>query len=400
MNAAATTAIPGTKYRIESIDILRGLIMLLMAIDHTRDFFQKGNPNPVDLSVTTPILFFTRWITHFCAPLFMFLSGISAHLAGTRRTKAQLSVFLIKRGLWLILLEVVLISLILTLDPGYHFVMLLVFWSIGASMVILGLLIWLPLPVIAVIGAVLLFGHDILDYNFITVPKSGTAGVLWNLFFTARGTIDPIDKTHILGDFYPLLPWTALMLLGYAFGKIYTSSFNADRRKRILLNSGMLLIALFIFLRLFNIYGDPAPWAVQKSTALTIISFFNLSKQPPSLLYVCMTLGPGLLMLVLFERVKNRLTRIFIIYGSVPFFYFVLHLFLIRAINVIVFFAMGYTGKDINAGKGFAFGPDGFGFNLLGVYIVWLVVITALYLPCRWFSKYKKTHSQRWLSYL
>jgi uncharacterized membrane protein len=395
-----TTAIPGTNYRIESIDILRGLIMLIMALDHTRDYIHLNNPNPVDLATTTPILFFTRWITHFCAPLFIFLSGISAHLAGARRTKAQLSAFLIKRGLWLIVVEIVVISFALTLDPGYHFVMLLVFWSIGASMIILGLLIWLPLPVIAVIGAVLLLGHDILDYSFITLPKSGTAGVLWNLFFTARGTIDPIDKTHILGDFYALLPWTALMLLGYTFGTIYTSSFDAGRRKRILLSSGAALIALFIFLRAFNLYGDPAPWAVQKTTALTIISFFNLSKQPPSLLYVCMTLGPGLLMLVLFERVKDGLTRIFIIYGSVPFFYFVIHLYLIRVINIIVFFAMGYTGKDAGIGKGLAFGPKGFGFNLFGVYIVWLVVIATLYLPCRWFSKYKKTHSQWWLSYL
>ncbi len=395
-----TTAIPGTKYRIESIDILRGLIMLIMALDHTRDYFHLNNPNPTDLATTTPILFFTRWITHFCAPLFIFLSGISAHLAGTRRTKAQLSAFLIKRGLWLIVVEIVVISFALTLDPGYHFVMLLVFWSIGASMVILGLLIWLPLPVIALIGAALLLGHDLFDYSFITLPTTGSAGFLWNLFFTARGTIVQLDKTHILGDFYALLPWTALMLLGYAFGAIYTSSFDAGRRKRILLGSGIALIAVFIFLRAFNLYGDPVPWAVQKTTALTVISFFNLSKQPPSLLYVCMTLGPGLLMLVLFERLKNGLTRIFIVYGSVPFFYFVLHLYLIRAINLIVFFAMGYTGRDAGIGKGLAFGPKGFGFNLFGVYIVWLVVIATLYLPCRWFSKYKKTHSQWWLSYL
>lgn len=391
---------PGPKQRITSIDILRGLIMLIMALDHTRDYIHLNNPSPTDLATTTPILFFTRWITHFCAPLFIFLSGISAHLAGTRRTKAQLSAFLIKRGLWLIVMEVVVISFALTLDPGYHFVMLLVFWSIGASMIILGLLIWLPLPVIALIGAILLFGHDILDYSFITLPKSGTAGVLWNLFFTARGIIDPIDKTHILGDFYALLPWTALMLLGYAFGTIYTSSFDADRRKRILMRSGIALIALFIFLRAFNLYGDPAPWAVQKTTALTIISFFNLSKQPPSLLYVCMTLGPGLLMLVLFESVKNRLTRIFIVYGSVPFFYFVLHLYLIRVINIIVFFAMGYTGKDAGIGNGLAFGPRGYGFNLFGVYLVWLVVVATLYFPCRWYSKYKRTHHQWWLSYL
>jgi len=389
---------PGPKQRIESIDILRGLIMLIMAIDHTRDFFHKGGIDPTDLSVTTPFLFFTRWITHFCAPLFVFLSGISAHLAGTRRTKSQLSAFLIKRGLWLVLIEVVVITFALTLDPGYHFIVFQVIWAIGTSMVILGLLVWLPLPAIAAIGVVLFFGHDILDY--IKLPREGAAAFEWKLFFTARGFIFPLDKTHILGDFYAMLPWTGVMLLGYSFGQTYRSSFDALKRKKMLLISGFSLIGLFVILRLFNIYGDPAPWSAQKTTALTIISFFNVSKYPPSLIYLCMTIGPGLLLLILFERVSNRLTRIFVIYGSVPFFYYVLHFYLIRVYNLILFFAMGYTSKDIASGKGFSFVPPTFGFSLLGVYVVWFCVVAALYLPCRWYFKYKRTHHQWWLSYL
>ena len=389
---------PGPKQRIESIDILRGLIMLIMAIDHTRDFFHKGGIDPTDLSVTTPFLFFTRWITHFCAPLFVFLSGISAHLAGTRRTKSQLSVFLIKRGLWLVLIEVVVITFALTLDPGYHFIVFQVIWAIGTSMVILGLLVWLPLPAIAAIGVVLFFGHDILDY--IKLPEKGAAAFEWKLFFTARGFIYPLDKTHILGDFYAMLPWTGVMLLGYSFGQTYRSSFDALKRKKMLLISGFSLIGLFVILRLFNIYGDPAPWSAQKTTALTIISFFNVSKYPPSLIYLCMTIGPGLLLLILFERVSNWLTRIFVIYGSVPFFYYVLHFYLIRVYNLILFFAMGYTSKDIASGKGFSFVPPTFGFSLLGVYVVWFCVVAALYLPCRWYFKYKRTHHQWWLSYL
>jgi len=371
-----------------------------MAIDHTRDFFHKGGINPTDLAVTTPILFFTRWITHFCAALFVFLSGVSAHLAGTRRTKAQLSAFLIKRGLWLVFIEVVVVTFGLTLDVGYHFIVLQVIWAIGASMIILGLLVWLPMPVIATIGALLFFGHDIFDFSFIKLPQAGAAGFLWKLFFTAQASFIQLDKTHVLGIFYAMLPWTGVMLVGYAFGTIYKSSFDAVRRKKILLSSGIVLIALFIFLRSFNLYGDPSPWAVQKTTALTVISFFNVSKYPPSLLYLCMTIGPGLLLLVWFERAKNGLTHIFVIYGTVPFFYYILHFYLIRAVNIIVFFIMGYTSKDIGIGKGLGFGPKGFGFDLFGVYVVWFCVISALYLPCRWYFKYKRTHHQWWLSYL
>ena len=392
------SAIPVTRQRIESIDIVRGLIMLIMAIDHVRDYFHKGGINPTDLAQTTPILFFTRWITHFCAPLFVFLSGVSAQLAGTRRTKSQLSGFLIKRGLWLVFIELVVITFALSLDPGYHFIILQVIWAIGTSMILLGLLVWLPLPVIAAVGVVLVFGHDILDY--VKLPDKGAAAFEWKLFFTAPG-IFPIDKTHILGDFYAMLPWTGVMLLGYTAGTIYKSTFDADKRKKILRITGLALIALFIILRAFNLYGDPAPWSVQKTTTLTIISFFNVSKYPPSLLYLCMTIGPGLLLLSSIENVSNRLTRIFLVYGTVPFFYYVLHFYLIRVYNIIIFYAMGYTGKDIvNPKGGPAFEPLNFGFNLFGVYVVWFCVIAALYLPCRWFSKYRKTHHQWWLSYL
>ena len=389
---------PGPKQRIQSIDILRGLIMLIMAIDHTRDYFHLGGINPTNLAVTTPFLFFTRWITHFCAPLFVFLSGISAHLARTRRTKPELSGFLIKRGLWLVLIEVVVITFALTLDPGYHFIIFQVIWAIGTSMIVLGLLVWLPLPVIAAIGVVLFFGHDILDY--VKIPDKGAASVEWKIFFTAQGSVFPLDKNHFLGAFYAILPWTGVMVLGYTAGVMFRSSFEQVKRKSNLLIAGLVLIGLFIILRAFNIYGDPAPWSAQKSTALTIISFFNVSKYPPSLLYLCMTIGPGLLLLRSFEGVDNWFTRIFIVYGTVPFFYYVLHFYLIRIYNVILFFAMGYTGKDIANPQGFAFVPSTFGFNLFGVYVVWFCVVAALYLPCRWYSKYKRTHKQWWLSYL
>jgi uncharacterized membrane protein len=391
--------IPTTKYRIESIDILRGLIMLIMAIDHTRDFFHAFSPKPTDLLTTTPILFFTRWITHFCAALFVFLSGISINLAGTRRTKKQLSIFLIKRGIWLLVVEFVLITFAITLDPLYHLLIFQVIWVIGVSMIVLGLLIWLPLPVIATIGILLFFGHDAL--NFITLPTTGTSGFLWKFLFTAVALFQPIDSSHSLLMLYALLPWMGVMFTGYVMGQIYHPDFAPAKRQKILFTAGISLIVLFVVLRATNIYGDPSPWAVQRSTALTIVSFFNVSKYPPSLMYLCMTIGPGLIMLATVQKANNAFTRVLATYGNVPFFYYVLHFYLLRLINIILFFAQGYTTKSIVTPKSIMlFRPVEYGLNLFGVYVVWLLVIGILYLPCRWFSKYKQEHRQWWLSYL
>jgi len=392
----STTTIPGTKYRIESIDILRGLIMLIMALDHTRDFFHLHSPNATDLATTTPMLFFTRWITHFCAALFVFLSGISANLAGTRRTKKELSLFLIKRGLWLVVVEFIPITFGFTLDPLFRLLIFQVIWAIGMSMIILGLLIWLPLPANAVIAGLLFFGHDILD--FIKLPTTGAAGFLWKLFFTAFGSFYQLDKTHGILLMYAILPWTGVMLAGYVIGQVYRSSFDAAKRKKILFTSGIVLVVLFIILRTFNIYGDPAPWAGQKTFALSAISFFNVSKYPPSLMYLCMTIGPGLVLLSAAEKIDNRITRVLIVYGNVPFFYYVLHFYVLKAFNIILFYIQGFTAKDITLP--FYFRPAEFGVNLFGVYLVWLLTIATLYLPCRWYSRYKSNHRQWWLSYL
>jgi uncharacterized membrane protein len=391
--------LPARKYRIESIDILRGLIMLIMALDHTRDFFHAFSPRPTDLAATTPILFFTRWITHFCAALFVFLSGVSVNLAGTRRTKKQLSIFLIKRGLWLIAVEFVLLSFAITLDPLYHLLIFQILWVIGVSMIVLGLLIWLPLPVIAVIGGLLFFGHDIL--NFVTLPATGTGGFLWKFLFTAVALFYPIDKTHSLLMLYALLPWMGVMFTGYVMGQVYRPNFDPVKRQKILLIAGSTLVVLFVVLRATNIYGDPSPWAVQRTAALSVISFFNVSKYPPSLMYLCMTIGPGLIMLATVQKANNTFTRLLAIYGNVPFFYYVLHFYLLRVLNVILFFAQGYTTKNIITPKSIMlFRPVEYGLNLFGVYVVWLLVIAILYLPCRWFSRYKQTHREWWLSYL
>jgi uncharacterized membrane protein len=392
---------PSGKQRIQSIDILRGVIMLIMAIDHCRDFFHNTglSADPTDMATTTPILFFTRWITHFCAPTFIFLSGISAYLAGTRRTKSELSVFLIKRGLWLIAVELVVITFAFTFNPLYNTFIFQVIWVIGISMVVLGLLVRAPLAVIGMIGGLIFFGHDILDY--LQLPKAGAGYVLLRIFFTAKGTLLPLNSSHFIFDLYAIIPWTGVMLLGYVFGSLYKSSVGAVQRKKTLLIAGFCLIGLFILLRLPNSYGDPAPWLAQRNWVHTLLSFLNVSKYPPSLLYLCMTLGPAIIVLALTENLQNRLTKIFTVYGNVPFFYYVLHFYLIHIITVILFFASGYsTSQIIDKNSPFLFRPINFGFSLGIVYLLWLFVIVVLYFPCRWYSKYKQTHRQWWLSYI
>ena len=392
------------KYRIASIDLLRGIVMLIMAIDHVRDNFQLGHPDPTDLNTTTPALFFTRWITHFCAPTFVFLSGVSAYLAGTRRTSKGLSGFLIKRGLWLIVVEVVVISFALTLDPLHHVLILQVIWAIGGSMILLGVLVRLraSLAVIGCIGAIIVIGHNIFDG---VSPGDFSQSVIWKLLVAAdgpnRGDFVSLGAGHFMLVVYALLPWTGVMLLGYVFGSLYERSFDAIRRRKVLLYSGLGLLALFFVLRAVNLYGDPAPWSVQKSAALSVLSFLNVTKYPCSLLYVSMTIGVALVVLAITENVASRFASIVIIYGNVPFFYYVCHWYLIQVLHVVLFFVMGYTSSQIiNPHYPFPFCPDGFGFNLPGFYLIWLVVILLLYYPCRWFSNYKKTHQQWWVSYL
>lgn len=388
------------KYRVESIDILRGIIMLVMTLDHCRDFlhFQGPQYNPTNMATTTVLLFFTRWITHYCAPVFVFLSGVSAYLAGLKRTKSELSAFLIKRGLWLILIDMVAITFMFSLNPAFNGIILEVLWAIGGSMVILGLLVRAPLTVIGVLGCVIFFGHNIFD--LMQLPQTGTGSVLLRIFFTAPAVF-PVTANHMILEAYAVVPWTGVMLIGYVFGSLYQSSFNAVRRRKILLVTGLSLIALFVVLRYVNHYGDPAPWSVQRNFAHTLLSFLNTTKYPPSLIYLCMTLGPALVLLSFTEQLKGRLVSFFKVYGNVPFFYFVLHLYFIRLINVILIAASGIDIWHVKSPQApFVFGPVPFGYPLWTVYLIWAFVIAALYFPCRWFANYKRSHSQWWLSYL
>jgi len=385
--------------RILSIDILRGLVMIIMALDHTRDFFhmEAMTGDPLNPDTTTAMLFFTRFITHFCAPTFVFLSGLSAYLSAQNKTPAEASTFLLKRGLWLVVVEIVIISFGLTFNPLYNFVILQVIWAIGFSMVFLALFSRISYRTVLVIGIILVLGHNIFD--LFPAPNDPTGGLILKVFFTASGTVVPLGANHFVGVFYAILPWTGIMFLGYGAGKWFGKDYDPKKRKTNLLNFGAIALILFVGLRIAGIYGDPAPRKEYQDVFKNLLSFFNVSKYPPSLQYTCLTIGVALVLLAISEKFKNKFTKVLSVYGSVPFFYYVIHFYLLHTILVIVFFLSGYTSKDIYSVP-FLFRPTQFGFDLWGVYLIWIVVVLALYYPCKWFKKYKETHSKWWLRYV
>ena len=390
-----------SRKRIESIDILRGLVMVIMALDHARDYFHASG-DPLDLATTTPFLFFTRWITHFCAPIFVFLSGTSVYLQSLRKSKKALQSFLIKRGLWLIFIEVVIITFAWTFNPHYNITVLQVIWAIGISMVLLGLLITLPFNAILTIGLVIVFAHNLLD-----IPESATgfkAGFWWDLLHHGFFARYPIDQNHTLIILYPFVPWTGLMMLGYCSGVFFSEKYSFDYRRRILTLTGIGMLAFFIAIRFTNVYGDPQPWSTQKSTLFTALSFINVNKYPPSLMYTCVTIGVAFLLLALFENIQNGFTRVLRIYGRVPFFYYVLHLYLLHLVSAIFVIAKGHTwaqATTIGNNLPFYFLAADDGYSLLTTYVVWISVVIALFPLCKWFNTYKTNHREKWwLGYL
>ena len=397
-------SITANSKRIESIDILRGIVMVLMALDHVRDYFHltADSDDPLNLVTTTPFLFFTRWITHFCAPVFVFLSGTSIYLQSLRKTKKELSVFLIKRGLWLIFVEVIIISLAWTFNPLYNNIPLQVIWAIGISMVILGLLIKQSFNLIFAIGLAIVCTHNLLDFQ--ENSKDFSAGFFMDLIHSARFTAYNFLPNHRVIIVYPFLPWTGLMMLGYCCGKFFTAKYSSQKRMQILNSIGIGLILFFVVIRYLNVYGDPYPWAVQQSSLYTFFAFIKVHKYPPSLMYVCITIGPALLLLSFLEKIKNGFTNCIQIYGRVAFFYYVLHIYLIHLIAAIFFFAKGHSFHEgMGIGEQFSFyftaANDGYGLGV--VYLVWIVVVILLFPLCKWYNHYKSNHKEKWwLSYL
>jgi len=385
-----------TKQRIHSVDIVRGLIMIVMTLDHSRDFLHIPGPSPLNMQTTTVILFFTRWITHFCAPTFVFLSGVSAFLAGQNRTAGELRRFLLTRGAWLILSDMLLISILFSFDPLYHMIIFEVLSAIGFGMILLALLSKAPAKVIASIALIILFGHNLLSY--IPLPQTGVAGVLNTVFLSALGSVIPIGATRMIVVLYAAIPWSGALLLGYVFGRLYSKDYDSKKRQIILLRAGVSACILFIVLRLINHYGDQAPWSVQRNFVHTMLSFLNASKQPPSLLFFAMTLGPVMILLSFAEKLNNRFTAICRVYGNVPYFYFIIHICLLRVLNLLLITTSGLPFKSNH--DPFVWQAAGFGIPLWAVYLFWILVVGLLYYPCKWYGDYKRSHQKWWLSYI
>ena len=386
------------KKRISSVDLLRGAVMIIMALDHTRDFFHYDAQlnNPLNLTTTTPILFFTRWITHFCAPVFVFLSGTSAYLQSARKSKKELSFFLIKRGLWLILAELTIINFIFSFDIHFSVIALEVIWAIGISMVILGIMVWLPFEIILAIGLLIILGHNALDFY---ERGKTTFGAGYDMLH--RVGFHPLWGKHNLFIFYPFLPWAGLMMLGYCLGKVLRND-NEGYRKKFLVITGLSTILLFIVLRYINVYGDPFPWTKQPTVFRTFLSFINSNKYPPSLFFMSMTIGPALLLLAWWDHVQNAFTKIVSVYGRAPFFYFVVHFFILHLLTTITYFVRGHSYAEGMADQVFTkFVKAGEGFSLTVVYLIWITIVIALYPLCKWYDNYKTKHKEKkWLSYL
>ena len=387
--------------RIESIDLLRGVVMVIMALDHVRDFFHinalAGNI-PTNLDTTTPELFFTRFITHFCAPTFVFLAGTSAFLYGQKKTRQELFKFLLSRGLWLIFVEIAIMSFLWWFDPAYGFINLQVIWAIGISMILLSLIIHLPQKLILLIGLVMVFGHNLLDW--FTMQGQDPLAVLWYLIHQG-GSVT--TNEHFIRIHYPIIPWVGVMALGYVFGTLYRYGFSEIRRGKWLFMLGLGSVALFFVLRLPNLYGDPSPWVEQESDLFSVLSILNVSKYPPSLLYLLITLGPAFIFLYLTENIKNKVTSFFLVFGRVPFFYYLLHIFVIHLAALLALKATGGDWELMIITKNAIFSGQllGYGYSLIVVYAIWIIVVILLYFPSKKYMEYKMRNRHKWwLSYL
>jgi uncharacterized membrane protein len=379
--------------RLPSIDLLRGLVMILMTLDHTRDFFSNVGFNPLDINQSNLALFLTRWITHLCATSFIFLAGIAAFLSLKRgNTKPQLARFLLIRGLWLIFLELTVVSLAWTFYPGFF--MAGVLWAIGWSMIALALLVRFPISSIAIFGITLIIGHNLFDS--IQAEQLGNFDWIWS-FLHERNIFSPLPGIRFFLA-YPIIPWIGVMACGYAFGKVFTKT--ETQRLLWLRNLGLGLICSFVVIRGINVYGDSQPWSVQSTWGKTVLSFINCQKYPPSLLYLLITLGLALLILYVFERKRFPILNPLLTFGRVPLFFYLIHLWLIHFAAVLL--ALPKYGLKAIALPFLLSSkmPDDYGYDLHHVYIIWIIMLIILYPLCNWFTNYKSKHNYWWLKFL
>ena len=381
------------KERILSVDMLRGLVMVIMALDHVRDYSSMYHFDPEDLTQSNFILFLTRWVTHYCAPVFMFVAGVGTGLGEIGgKTKKQISHFLWTRGLWLVLLEVTVIRFSWFFNFDYSNVFLMVIWALGISMIFLAAIIYLPKKTILIGGLIMVFGHNLVDS--IDPESLGAWSPLWKVFHT-RSFI-PMGSFNI-AIIYPLVPWIGVMALGYVFGE---SIYRQERevRQRNLLIIGSVLTGLFILIRGINVYGDMNPWSVQPTFTMTIASFLNTTKYPPSLSYLLMTIGPAILTLYVFEKVKGPVAEFLIVIGRVPMFYYVLHIYLIHLFSVALGLYQGFSLSEMM--QPFFMYPQDFGYGLPVSYALWIIVVAILYPLCKWYMNLKKRKSHPLFSYI
>jgi uncharacterized membrane protein len=370
--------------------------MIIMALDHTRDFFGIPGQSPTDLANATAALFLTRWITYFCAPVFFLLTGTGAYLSLRRKSPRELSGFLLTRGLWLIFLELVLLRcLAYQFNADYRVTMLLVLWALGWAMITLAALVRLRLPasVVTAFGILMIAGHNLFD----TVRS---ANPLWSILHAPGFVLNTPE--HVVFVAYPLIPWIGVTAVGYGLGQVY--SWDADRRRAFLLRLGLALTLAFLVIRGLNVYGDPSRWIRQKTAAFTVLSFLNTTKYPPSLLFLLMTIGPALIFLGLVDRHTPRLLQPALVIGKVPLFYYVLHFALIHLLAVATCYVRYGSAHWMFESPDLAHypftAPPGWGYSLPVIYLIWAVVVIAMYPLCRWFAALKQRRSDAWLSYL
>lgn len=390
-----------TGNRITSIDFLRGSIMIIMALDHVRDYLYSGSFyfDPLDLSKTSGILFFTRWITHFCMPIFMFLAGTSAYLIGQKKSKFELSVFLIKRGLWLVFLELIVLNFGWNFNIAFPMFFFITIWAIGIAMIVLAGLIHVKPKYIISICLIIIFGHNLLDGIHFTGNNLSAFG--WAILHTQQ-VFFWHNETLLIG--YPLIPLIAIMPLGYCLGLWYANGYAIEKRQKNLLIIGAAALILFVLIRFINVYGDQSKWGTQKDAFFTFLSFLNVSKYPPSLLYLLLTLGTACIFLSVTEKLKGGIVNIISVYGRVPMFYYLIHIYLIHIIAMV---ASALTqGQDwqvwfLNKPIWFSKNLKGYGFSLPVAYLIWAGIVVSLYPLCKWYDAYKQANKNKWwLSYL
>lgn len=388
-----------TRKRITSIDMLRGLVMILMALDHIRDYFHYDAFlfDPTDLTKTNGAIFLTRFLTHFCATVFVFLAGTSAFFVGQRRDKKSLSIWLLKRGLWLVFVEFTIIKLAWFFKLDYSVLLFMVIWILGVSMIFLAGFIHLPKKLMIVLSILVILGHNALDG---VMPEGAFMSGLWSFLHVFN--VVPLGNIQLFIA-YPILPWVFVMPLGYYFGELYKPSVSPEFRVKRLWQLGISITLAFFIIRFVNIYGDPYPWSPQKSFDFTVMSFFNLTKYPPSLLYLLITLGPSIIFLAVTEKWKGSFFDKLITIGRVPMFFYIIHIYFIHLLALIAAVLTGFNASDMVIDFWINEEPQlqGYGFSLWVVYLVWIALIIGLYPLCSWFNNYKSNNRDKWwLSYL